>query len=49
MALSDSESTSQTKSTEIKITALHKLYHDDGKSFFSAKSESIFHSEYEGM
>lgn len=47
MALSDSESSSQTKSNEIKITALHKLYHDDGKSFFIAKSESIFHSKYE--
>jgi len=47
MALPDSESASQTKSIEIRITALHKLYHDDGKSFFSAKSESLFHSEYE--
>ena len=43
MGLSDCDN-DRDFNTEAKVTALHKLYHDDGKSFYSAKSESIYHS-----
>ena len=47
MELSDCDNDRDFNS-ETKVTALHKLYHDDGKSFYSAKSESIYHSTSKG-
>lgn len=43
MALSD-ENNEYNSCGENRIIALHKLYQDNGKSFFSAKSESIYDS-----
>ena len=45
---SDNENNSGENSAEIKITALHKLYQDDGKSFFKAKSDSRYNSKSKG-
>ena len=45
---SDYQNNSGVNGTKIKITALHKLYQDDGKAFFKAKSDSIYDSKSKG-
>ena len=47
MALSN-ENNEYKSCGENRIIALHKLYQDNGKSFFSAKSESIYDSVSKG-
>ena len=46
MALADKENVQKDFAPATKVTALHKLYQDNGKSF-SAKSTSIYHSNLE--